>query len=156
MHVGILLGAVVLWQVDRVRRRYGELTGLSPDAMRRISPADAGKELLDAGERAASNLDNLPIRVVAGQVNREIATAQMEWTSGGHRRALSLISVLNGPKRIEIHGAVRALDPTGHMVERRVSTIDGIPEPDRVVPAVVRAARVVDTWRAGQPTPEQS
>jgi hypothetical protein len=148
-HAAILIGAVALWQVDRVRRRYGELTGLSPEAMRRISGADAGRELLQAGEQAASELD-LPVRVVAGQVTREIASAQLEWTSGGYRRAVTLVTVLNGPKRIELHGAIRALDGSDHVLERRVATIDGIPKPERVAPAVVRAARVVDGWRLGQ------
>jgi hypothetical protein len=145
IHAGILIAAVVIWRSNWGRSLYAQRTGLSPDAMRRISLQQAAGELLTAGETLASSWKH-PLRVVSGAQGTDAAGVTMHWVSNGYGRAVAAYAVTRGPRHIEIHGAVRQLEPDGKAVQQPVAIIQGMPLPEKVIPILRQALDEVDTW----------
>lgn len=145
VHAGILIAAFVIWRSDWGRSLYARRTGLSPDAMRRISLQQAGNELLSSGETLASSWKH-PLRVVSGAQGNEAAGVTLHWVSAGYGRVVAAYAVTQGPRHIEIHGAIRHLEPDGQTFQQPVAIIQGIPTADKVMPVLRRALDTVDEW----------
>ncbi|HEU5424707.1 MAG TPA: hypothetical protein VFU72_14275 [Nitrolancea sp.] len=145
-HGAILLAMLLVWRSDRFRRLYAERTGLRPDAMRRVSRAQAADELLSAGEQLSASWRH-PLRVVA-EAPENAAGVSLHWISNGYGRVVAAVAVLDGQRRIELYGGLKVLDGSGRHFERPLGYVQGIPAPDQVTPALVRALDLVDAWDA--------
>ncbi len=145
VQAGILIAATVAWRSNWGRSLYAQRTGLAPDAMRRLSLQQAANELLNAGETLASSWKH-PLRVVAGAPGNDAAGVSLHWVSNGYGRAVAAYAITKGPRHIEIHGAVRHLEPDGQAMQQPIAIIQGIPSVDKVIPVLQQALDAVDTW----------
>jgi hypothetical protein len=145
LHGLILLGLVGAWQIDRVRFRYAELTGLRPEEVRKVNRRAAEVELLEASTAATEKFSGLA-RAEAGGSSRDAATVQISWSSGGFHRTVIVVGVLNGHPRVEIYGMVRALDGTDDAGQQRVARVRGLPGPEKLQPHILKAMQQVDRW----------
>ncbi len=145
VHAGILIAGFLLWRSDWGRGIYATRTGLAPDAVRRITTQQASEELLTAGETLASSWKH-PLRVVTGTQGNDAATVSLHWVSNGYGRVVAAYSVTRGPRHIEIHGAIRQLEPDGKVLQQPISMIQGIPAPDKVIPELKQALDIVESW----------
>lgn len=145
IHAGILIAAFVAWRSDWGRTLYATRTGLSPDAVRRISLQQAANELLTAGETLASSWKH-PLRVVSNAQGTDAAGVSLQWVSNGYGRVVAAYAVTRGPRHIEIHGAIRQLEPDGKSMQQSLAMIQGIPAPDKVIPILKQALDTVDSW----------
>jgi hypothetical protein len=149
-HGAILLGMVAAYQTSRVRLRFAEITGLLPEEVRRVSRSQAEQEITRAAEAAIVQFEGLA-RLEPGGSSRDAASVRITWTSGGYNRVVVIIAVLQGQTRLQIHGAVRALDGTQDGGEQRIKGIRGLPEPERVTPHILRAMKQVEGWQIVRP-----
>jgi len=145
IHVGILIAAFFIWRSDWGRSIYATRTGLAADSMRRVSLQQAANELLNAGETLASSWKH-PLRVVSGAQGDVAAGVTLHWVSGGYGRVVAAYAVTRGPRHIEIHGAVRHLEPDGQVLQKPVAMIQGIPATSKVIPVLRDALDAVDSW----------
>jgi hypothetical protein len=150
IHGAILLGMIVAWQIPRVRLRFAEITGLQPEEVRKVNRSQAEQELHKAAELAIARFEGLA-RIEPGGSSREAVSIRINWTSGGYKRALMVIAGINQHLRIEIYGAVQALDGTLDGGEQRIKGLRGLPEPERVAPYIIRALQQVDQWELKRP-----
>ena len=145
IHVSFLIAAVVAWRSERGRALYATRTGLSAESMRRVSLSQVANELLSSGEILASSWKH-PLRVVSGPQENGAASVTLHWVSNGYGRVVAIYAVVNGPRHIEIHGAIRQLEPNGQSFQQPLALIQGIPTPEQVLPALTQALNTVDTW----------
>lgn len=145
VQAGILIAAVVAWRSNWGRSLYAQRTGLAPDVMRRLSLQQAATELLNAGETLASSWKH-PLRVVAGAQGTDAAGVSLHWVSNGYGRAVAAYAITQGPRHIEIHGAIRQLEPDGQSLQQPIAIIQGIPSPNKVIPVLQQALDAVDNW----------
>ena len=145
-HAAILLGMAVAWRNERFRRLYAARTGLRPDALRRVSRSEAASELLAAGEQLAASWRH-PLRVVA-EAPDGAAGVSLHWISNGYGRVVVAVAVLDGQRRIELHGGIQLLDDSGRRFQRPIGYVQGIPSPAEIMPVLVRALDLVDAWDA--------
>ncbi len=145
VQAGILIAAFATWRSNWGRSIYAQRTGLSPDAMRRISPQQAANEMLNTAETLASSW-KYPLRVVAGSEGNDARGVTLHWVSKGYGRVVASYAVTRGPRHIEIHGAIRHLEPDGAALQQPITIIQGIPSPDKVIPILKQALDTVDNW----------
>ncbi|HVB64051.1 MAG TPA: hypothetical protein VNE17_04920 [Nitrolancea sp.] len=145
IHVSFVVAAVLAWRSQRGRALYATRTGLSAESMRRVSLSQAANELLSAGEILASSWKH-PLRVVSGAQDKNAASVTLHWVSNGYGRVVAIYAVTTGSRHIEIHGAIRQLEPNGQSFQQPLALIQGIPSPDHVIPALTQALNTVDTW----------
>lgn len=145
VHAGLLIAAAVAWRSDRCRALYATRTGLSAESVRRISLGQAANELLIAGETLASSWKH-PLRVVTGEQQKGMAGITLHWVSNGYGRAVAAYAVTEGARHIEIHGAIRQLEPNGKSFQQPLTLIQGIPSPKEVIPVLTQALNTVDSW----------
>lgn len=145
IHVSFLLLAVVAWRSNRGRELYAQRTGLPAHSMRRLSLSQAANELLSSGEILASSWKH-PLRVVAGAQDKGAASVTLHWVSNGFGRTVAMYALVSGPRLIEIHGAIRQLEPGGQSFQQLLAQIQGIPSPEQVIPVLTQALNIVDTW----------
>jgi hypothetical protein len=143
VHALIVLGLIGGWQSNRVRLRFAELTGLRPEEIRRVGRKDAEREVLEAATTAATKFSGLARAEAAGS-SRDAVAVNIQWTSGGFHRTLSVIAILTGQMRVELFGSVRALDGTDDAGQQLVMRVRGVPEPEKLSPNIVRSLQVVD------------
>lgn len=143
VHGAILLGMALTWRSDRFRRLYAARTGLRPDALRRVSRSQTARELLSVGEQLAASWRH-PLRVVAESPG-DAAGVSLHWISNGYGRSVMAFAVLDGPRHIELHGGIRALDDAAR-ASRPIGYIQGVPGPEQVAPVLVQALELVDSW----------
>ncbi len=145
IHGGILLAGFLAWRSDWGRSLYARRTGLAADSMRRMSLPQAANELLIAGETLASSWKH-PLRVVTDTQGNDAASISLHWVSNGYGRVVAAYTVMRGPRHIEIHGAIRHLEPDGKSLQQPVGVIQGVPAPAKVIPILKNALDVVDSW----------
>lgn len=143
---GIILAAIVGWRSDRARRRYAELTGLSPAAMRRVSKAQAANELLAVGEQLSAQWQH-PLRVVADAQNGA-AGVTLHWISRGYGRVVGAYAITESQSHIELLGGLHALDDTFKPHQQPIGFVPGIPEPAQLTSILTQALDLVESWEA--------
>jgi hypothetical protein len=146
VHGVILVGLLVAMQLPKVRLRFAEVTGLRPEEVRKVGRKQAEQELMEAAEMAVTQFDGLA-RVEQTGSNRDVVGVRITWTSGGYNRIVVLIGSYSNRLRIEIFGAIRALDGTEDTGEQRIQGLRGLPEPKRVAPYALRALKQVNDWQ---------
>jgi hypothetical protein len=146
VHGVILVGLLVAMQLPKVRLRFAEVTGLRPEEVRKVGRKQAEQELMEAAEMAVAQFDGLA-RVEQTGSNRDVVGVRITWTSGGYNRIVVLIGSYSNRLRIEIFGAIRALDGTEDTGEQRIQGLRGLPEPKRVAPYALRALKQVNDWQ---------
>ncbi len=88
-----------------------------------------------------------PVELVADAQRGGIQMV-LRWQSRGFNRALLVHAPpLDGPDpHIEIHAAIRALDPGLPPYERPLNRVDGEPNVDELAAYIRRALDTVDSW----------
>jgi len=145
VHVALIVAGVLAWRSDWGRTLYATRTGLSADSLRRVSLGQAANELLGSAETLASSWKH-PLRVVANAPDRNAAGVTLNWVSNGFGRVVAIYAVVANPRHIEIHGAIRQLEPNGQSFQQPLDLIQGIPAPEHVLPALKAALDTVDSW----------
>ncbi|HVX31486.1 MAG TPA: hypothetical protein VHA53_13480 [Nitrolancea sp.] len=145
VHVAFLIAAVLVWRSDWGRTIYATRTGLAADSLRRVSLGQAANELLGSAETLASSWKH-PLRVVATSPDKNAAGVTLNWVSNGLGRVVAIYAVVANPRHIEIHGAIRQLEPNGQSFQQPLQLIQGIPAPEHVLPALKAALDTVDSW----------
>ncbi|MDI3340926.1 MAG: hypothetical protein QJR03_10390 [Sphaerobacter sp.] len=143
IHAGLLLAAVVAWRSDRVRRLYAARTGISPQAVRRVTRRQVANELLAAGEQLAGAWRH-PLRVVA-DAQGEAVGVRLQWISGGYGRVVAAYALVDDWRRLELYGGLHALDG-GTPHQQPLGVIEGIPEPPELTRVLAHALDAVDAW----------
>jgi hypothetical protein len=147
LHVAILGGALVAWRSDNVRRVYAERTGQryrTPDQIGRRS--ELARTMASAAGEATDHWTH-PVEMVADAQAGGIQMV-LRWQSGGFRRALLVHAPpLDGADpHVELHAAIRALDPGLPPYERPLNRIDGQPNVTELAVYIRRALETVDAW----------
>ena len=145
VHVGFLITAVLIWRSDWGRSLYARRTGLAENSLRRVSLGQAANELLNAAETLASSWKH-PLRVVSNAPDKNAAGVTLNWVSNGFGRVVAIYAVVANPRHIEIHGAIRQLEPNGQSFQQPLELIQGIPAPEQVLPVLKAALDTVDSW----------
>lgn len=143
-HAVFLLGCVIVWRSDRARRLYAVRTGLSPEAMRRVSRSDAARELLEIGEGLATSWKH-PLRLVTDASNAADGIT-LQWVSNGYGRIVAAYSVVDGPRRLEVHGAIQPLDGSLARYGQPIARVDGSPPPQQIQELLTQVLDLVDGW----------
>lgn len=155
LHAIILVGGVVLWRNPRIRAGYERRTGLRLEQSvfagprPETQPDDGRRELagvLAVAAAAASNGWRHPV-TIATDDQAGGAQVVVRWTSGGFQRALLVHAVPEGDaSRVELHAAVRALEPAAHAFQRPLARVDGTPTTEELAPYIRRFLDYVDAW----------
>jgi len=155
LHAAILIGGVVLWRDRRVRAGYERRTGLRRETSvfagprPEAQPDDGRRELagvLAVAAAAASNGWRHPVTIATDDQAGGAQTV-VRWTSSGFQRALLVHAVPDaGSARVELHAAVRSLEPSGHVFQRPLARVDGTPTTEELTPYIRRFLDYVDAW----------
>ncbi len=146
-HVAFLVATVVAWRSDTIRAGIAKRSG---QVYR--SPAQVGRRselarIMSSAAGVASDRWKHPIELVA---DAQAGGIQMilRWQSDGFNRALLVHAPpLDGPDpHIEIHAAIRALDPGLPPYERPLNRVDGQPNVEELAAYIRRALDTVDGW----------
>lgn len=156
IHISLVVGGLIAWKSAWGQRVYAQRTELSEHVARRVTRAEAAKELLDAGERVSSTWQH-PLRLVAGvpgDAEANAAGITLHWISGGCGRAVAAYTVVDGRRHVELHGAIHSLENSGEVLQRPIGIIEGIPPPEQLTPILKKALDLVETWETtAAPTP---
>jgi len=145
VHIGLVVAGVLAWRSDWGRALYANRTGVSANSLRRVSLGQAANELLGSAEMLASSWKH-PLRVVANAPEKNAAGVTLNWVSNGFGRVVAIYAVVANPRHIEIHGAIRQLEPNGQSFQQPLELIQGIPAPEEVFPVLKAALDTVDSW----------
>jgi Zn-dependent protease len=140
----LIIGGLIAWRSAWGQRIYAQRTGLSENAVRRITKTQAAKELLEAGERLSSTWKH-PLRVVA-EAPDGAAGITLHWISGGYGRVVGAFAVVDGHRHVELHGAIHALGSTAEGFQQSIGLIEGIPPPEQLTPYLTKALDLVESW----------
>jgi Peptidase M50B-like len=146
-HAAVLIGAVIAWKSESIRAGYAKRTGQVVRTPAQIGKRSELARIMSSAAGVASDRWKHPIELVA---DAQAGGIQMilRWQSSGFNRALLVhSSPLDGPDpHIELHAAIRALDPGLPPYERPLNRVDGQPNVDELAAYIRRALDTVDSW----------
>lgn len=146
IHIALIAAGLIAWKSARGQRIYAQRTGLSENAARRVTKAQAANELLEAGERLSSTWQH-PLRVVVG-APENAAGITLHWISRGYGRVVAAYTIVDGRRHVELHGAIHALGNTAEGFQQPISLIEGIPPPEQLTTILTKALDLVESWEA--------
>ncbi|MEZ4521938.1 MAG: M50 family metallopeptidase [Thermomicrobiales bacterium] len=146
-HVAVLAGAVIAWKSDSIRNGYARRTGQVYRTRSQIGNRSELARIMASAAGVASDRWKHPVELVA---DAQAGGIQMivRWQSDGFNRALLIHAPpIDGPDpHIEIHAAIRALDPGLPPYERPLNRVDGKPNVEELARYIRRALDTVDSW----------
>lgn len=144
IHASLIIGGLIAWRSRWGQRIYAQRTGLSENAVRRVTKSQAANELLEAGEHLASTWQH-PLRVVAGAPDNA-AGITLHWISRGYGRVVAAYTIVDGRRHVEVHGAIHSLENAGDGFQQPIGLIEGIPPPEQLTPFLTKALDLVESW----------
>jgi hypothetical protein len=147
LHVTILGGALLAWRRQDIRRGYAERTGQRYRTRAEIGRRSELARTMASAAGEATDDWTYPVQLVADAQAGGIQMV-LRWQSRGFQRALLVHAPpLDGADpHVEIHAAIRALDPGLPPYERPLNRIDGQPNVTELAAYIRRALDTVDTW----------
>ncbi|HLT20243.1 MAG TPA: site-2 protease family protein [Thermomicrobiales bacterium] len=147
VHATILAGGLLAWRSEEVRRGYAERTGQVYRTREQISRRSELARIMASAATQATDRWQHPVELVADAQRGGIQMV-LRWQSRGFNRALLVHAPpLDGADpHIEIHAAIRALEPGLPPYERPLNRVDGQPNVDELAGYIRRALDTVDGW----------
>lgn len=149
LHVGILGGAALTWKSPRFQRLYAERTGQM--RVHRDPPARRSELAVTLARAASDAIDNWRHRVeLVTDAQAGGLQLILRWESRGYfRRLLVHATPLDGPDpHVELHAAIRAMDPGLPPYERPIMRINGRPNAPDLALRIRTALDLVESWDA--------
>jgi len=146
-HIAVLVGGVLAWRSDRMRKGYAERTGQVYRTPAQIGRRSELARIMASAAGMATDRWKHPTELVADAQAGGIQMV-LRWQSEGFNRALLVHAPpLDGADpHIEIHAAIRAIDPGLPPYERPLNRVDGEPNADELAAYIRRALDTVDGW----------
>lgn len=150
-HLALLVAALLVWRNPRFKQGYFERIGQSTESRPVVDDVDARQIamsalLLEAAEAATADWKH--VVTLAPDAQAGGAQVVLRWESGGFQRALLAHANLNAEPahRIELHAAIKAVDPGAAPIQRSLARISGEPTATRLAPHLRHFLDLVDSW----------
>jgi len=147
LHAGFLTAALLAWRSEDVRRGFAQRTGQIYRTHEQISRRSELARIMASAASQATDQWAHPVELVADAQRGGIQMV-LRWQSRGFNRALLVHAPpLDGADpHIEIHAAIRAMEPGLPPYERPLNRVDGPPNVDELAAYIRRALDTVDDW----------